>query len=270
MNPSQSRAYILIASFLLLCLHGIDQAHAGEVQHTLSIDSAYTHFNVHEAPRPSGKPQREQGWLPGAGFTYTRQGADRLYLRLRGSVKGGDVRYSGTTLYQSKTFTNSTSGAFIWDIEGDMGYTVVSSTLPTLALTPYGGLGYRTWNRDAPDPGEETFQWVYGALGIRADWFPSKRVRIGLDLSGHLPLSIVMNTVTYRHPALPNDAKMENGTRPGFLFAVPIAYRLNRDWSLVSAMSWERVYTGQSSGPISQPATRTELLGVNIGIQYHF
>lgn len=267
----------LMALTLSTVLGGISQA--GEVQNTLSLDGSYTRMNYKEMLNPPAK-STERGWLKGIGLTYTRQGADRWYFKLHGDVKGADVTYDGSTQFTFQP-VKSTSGAFIWNVEGNLGYTFMPTKTPTIGITPYAGMGMRSWDRDLPGETTETYKWVYGKLGVRTDWFPTTRFRIGLDIAGQLPISAIENSMTLRDPSIQGEAKFKLGARPGFHFAVPMSYRINKSWSLMSSLSWERIYIGQSdtlfyrtsSGSllsVHEPSSRTEMIAINVGVQYHF
>lgn len=264
-------------SVLALSLAIGQAAHAGDVHNTLSLEGSYTRMNYKDMLTTPNKTS-EKGWIQGIGMTYTRQGANRWYFRLHGDVKGGDVAYQ---TYQSNMApVNRQSGAFIWNGEGNLGYTYMSSK-SMIGVTPYVGMGIRNWDRDLPGETTKTYKWVYGKVGVRTDWFPTNRFRIGLDIAGQLPIAAIDNSMTMNSDGIRGDTKFKLGARPGFSFALPMSYRINKSWSVVSSLSWERIYIGQSdtilvntiSGATRsehEPSSRTEMIAVNLGVQYHF
>lgn len=270
------RRLTIVYLALLTLSHSPASSVAGETQSSLDIQGLVSTTTYKDK---SPLPSADHGLLPGVALTYTRQGSDRLYLRLHGDVVTGTLGYSTTQPHTSLVplgtaarLSNPASGksaVFGWRAEADLGYTWVSRLFPTVALTPYGGVGYRRYAREAANAIDVSTQWIYAVGGIRADWFLSPRWRTGLDLAVELPLFMKETSgiiwTNYGGASIQSDGL---SSRPGFRVMLPTVYRLNKEWALTVTPTWEHFTIG--SGKNGWPGNSATIFGTYFGIRYNF
>ncbi|MDD2671545.1 MAG: hypothetical protein PHG91_12630 [Syntrophales bacterium] len=216
----------------------------------------------------------DYGWLPGIYGSVEYRGESRLYARLYGSYAGGEITYDGST--QGGTplyFTDERERLYL--IEGNLGWIAVSDGRSS--VVPYLGYGYFYWERGRSrrignvQDYQEDYRWSYIPVGVRVDYRLNEKWGIGMNAAAHIMFGGKM-TAYFAEANLGNDLTFDLGNRTGYLFEVPVSWRVMPGWSLVGTPWYKYSEIGESNvvGGFYEPSSRTHQYGVKLGLSHSF
>jgi len=199
-----------------------DSVGAGQMGGTIFVGYDGAHLSYKEFMNGSVL-DKDTGWQNG-GYAELRYDEKYAFIRMNFDVVGsGNATYEGA-LQDGTPLTMSTK-ELIYKTELDAGYKALNFGRAT--LTPYLGIGYRSWNRgkdDLPDY-EEKYTWWYGVLGANLACRAADRLLIGLDAVALWPIDPKMKTDV---AGLYDEAEFNIKSRWGFRVEVPASYEISK------------------------------------------
>ncbi len=249
--------------------------------------------NYNEEEITPGFKSFESGFLYGVKVQYDYVKRNSVYI-------GTDLRYDrGQTNYSSQNIDETTgvttpisskTNNEFFNFEGRLGYTFKADKVGRLLLTPFVGYGYQQWNRDITGPGgyTEDYSWQYFAGGLRAEYRPSRRFTIGMNLKLMRMINGSMDVQNY--PGAVAVKALDLGERLQAEVELPITYHLVDTPKSGIALRFAPFYRsqnigrGDSVGFIAQdengqtvdvgsnrePASTTDVYGATFGVVFSF
>jgi hypothetical protein len=208
---------------------------------SLSIDFRPSLFTYRETLTLSLKTM-EDTWVPDIGVERTSYGFDAYYVRFH-------KRYSGDQIPDNSIGNGLRSKIpeRVWAVESIYGYTWVSPTLLSLAVTTFGGIGYATGDRNlnlAENLIGEDYRWFYGTAGLRADWMLSPGLRVSPEIALKIPFAVASPLRT-----LDGD-ELKLPLSPAVDVTLPMTYGLTPKWQAYVIGMVERIYGTQGPAEI--------------------
>jgi hypothetical protein len=214
---------------------------------------------------------KESGPRLGVGVAFAHEFTNRLTLRPRAELNGGDVDYNGQT--QTGVPVTSTTTYFGFKFEMDMGDRV--PLWQGAVLEPFIGFGARTWYRDISDSAAadgsravgymERWKTFNGRLGIRGEQSFGQKNNLFLLAGVKLPVS----TENYINDAAISSQAitLKPGNKPSLFAEAGVQLDSLRFSAFYDTMRFKKspvVWTSATSGFL-QPRSESDMLGVRIG-----
>ena len=156
---------------------------------------------------------------------------------------------------------------FVWNIEGDMGYSLRESKF---LLVPYVGIGYRYWHRgkteDLAGDYNEKYSWGYVPVGLKFVYGLSDRILVGIDIALTLPFDMSMEA------EVGDGNKFDLGWRPGFKASLPLEFNLTKRvaLSLIPSYQYWTIGSSKAVNGLYEPESVTQQLGGFLAISWYF
>lgn len=167
--------------------------------------------------------------------------------------------------------------------EGDIGFKAINEGAAT--LTPYVGLGYRSWRRgrNALPDFVEKYTWYYWAAGLNCVWRIG-RLTVSADAAALIPFSMEMTTDVAGQF---DETSFNIKSRVGFGARLPLTYDVSsgrpkpvrvfvfltpyyRYWAIGASDIVELTQNGVPVAPVMEPESHTDIYGANVGLGVNF
>lgn len=216
----------------------------------------------------------ETGWMPswaaGASILTIDDGKAplrNLYARIDGSLATGTTAYNGQ--YQNGTPVTSTTDDTVWTVSGRLGRAFAAA--PAVMLTPYGELGYRSWNRNLTGTGgyDETYHNSDFIGGLMAQYSPVAKVVLTGDAGFGYTFWARM------HSTSPS-TDYSLGGRPTWHVGGQAGYTFTQRWEAITSVNYSEMGYGISSavptalGTYLEPDSHTAETTLRVGLAWHF
>ncbi|MHB1880841.1 MAG: hypothetical protein ACYCPA_01320 [Acidithiobacillus sp.] len=237
--------------------------------------------NYQEAlPSPS---DTESGWMPGFSFKLSgmnplrRSDASLLYFAVRYRYNSGGLSYQGFTLATHRP-DNTTDQATMQQVSVRIGKGFLIGS--RVMLTPYFLYRFQDWERNLQSAlgQREHYEANSAGIGLMSQWTPTAHWVLTGDLAwAHGFSGTVHGTRGIISPIL--------NLNPGSTLqaGLQVDYELSRPWHLYGGVQFTHFSYGGSApfygyvpaagryiGPLHEPASQTNLLGLDLGVAYHF
>jgi hypothetical protein len=218
---------------------------------------------------------RESGPRFGIGGSYNFEFRDHhLIVKPRLEILFGQVDYDGAT--QSgvpvKTDTNYVAGK----VELDLGWRFGS--LKKASIEPFGGIGFRGWNRDIKDSTAsngtpaygyaEEWYTVYFRAGLRGDIALGEKARLFVEAGGKFPV-FNENTAHFDEANLGPDVTLRPGNEPSWFAEAGVKYKVLKASFYYDSMRFSKSGVEYSGGVgYYQPKSQADMYGIRIGVAF--
>jgi len=233
------------------------------LDHTFSVGIGMGHMN-YEEDLPSPYKSELSGNLPSLYMKYTYDRLNSIYFSALVEYSKHDLEYDGTTMDGSQSLSFDDSQEYR-RYEGNIGYTF--NIAHYASISPYTGLGYRTWDRSTDkDMGyEEEYKWVYLPVGVKLILELGNNWRIEPNLAYRLMLDGEMEI---KGTGLEFDLGNENGWHAD----VAVKYYFSHHWGIEFTPWYEKMKLGKSNvvDGYYEPESDTTQYGINLGVMYSF
>lgn len=205
---------------------------------------------------------REAGPRGGIGFTYHAELQNGLSLRPRVELYGGHVDYVGQTM--AGTPVKSNTNYFAFKFEADAGGKIGRNEL---LLEPFGGFGFRIWDRDIEDTAtasgylEEWFI-VYLRAGLRMDALLSKESKMFFVAGTKFPV-YNQNTAYLSDIGYSDDATLHPGKKISFFAEAGFKAGGFKLSAFYDSMRFSQSAPGFAG--FFQPRSESDVYGLRIG-----
>ncbi|MDR3559911.1 MAG: hypothetical protein P4N59_00525 [Negativicutes bacterium] len=235
-------------------------------------------------------PDYETGWMNGMRLSYKNQNQEtKQYWRIFyettnhkdayiGSLQDNSGNYMGA--YNTTTKNKLTTKEIIF----------ANPINETKSVYAYIGIGSHSWDRDVLGSGTiadsvEKYSWKYVPLGYRHEFKIDDKWDGAIDFALRFMFNGQMKAP---NPGNIDPFQVRLGHRVGFKFELPYIYHMNSQWSMVVAPWYEYWEIGESNWVrqtingvpqvdshgralyVVEPSSKTNQLGINVGLQYVF
>ena len=233
------------------------------LDHTFSVGISMSHLDYDEDV-PSPYKSELSGSLPSLYMKYTYDRLNSVYFNVLVEYSKSDLKYDGTTMDGSESVSFDDSQEYR-RYEGNLGYTFDIGHY--LSISPYTGLGYRTWDRSTDkDMGyEEEYKWVYLPVGVKLILEIGDNWRIEPNLVYRLMLDGEMK--------IPGSGLEFNlGNESGWHADIAVKYYFSQHWGIEFVPWYEKMKLGESNvvDGYLEPESDTTQYGVNLGVIFSF
>jgi len=219
---------------------------------------------------------REDGLLPGITISSVRP-VYRLLMTGELSIYANDIKYDGQTQPPSSVPVESRTDTYIYDFSLSITHLLEGKNLIPERI--YYGMGYRHWDRDIRN-GEtssgskvlgihEVYRLPYILLGSRWDVVKSSQFNLSLDLRLNRTVSAEMYLDLYE------GTTFDLGERFNGRISLIFASHASKGKNYYVEPFYEFWQIGKSDvennsvlGPVYEPKSTTNNLGLNVGIQW--
>jgi len=163
-------------------------------------------------------------------------------------------------------------------LEANIGYSIPIGK--DFLLTPYLGYGYQYWERGdsrvipeaVTDWIERVYKWPYIPVGIKADYNITEKLNIATSAAANFMFLGEVNAYYSNLYAGSPDIKFTLGNRIRFYAEIPVTYKFTNNLGIAVTPWYEYSSFGESSveSGITEPSSKTNKYGVNIGVLFSF
>ena len=280
-------SFTIIAILLFIGSHPCSaQQSSGTTQ---TFDVAIKEYHVHYQ---ESIPDYETGWMNGLHFSYKNQNQQtKEYWRVLYETTNHQDQYIGGLQDQSGNYLGPyNSITKNKKITGEIIYANPLSDADNAYA--YIGIGFHNWDRNIMGSATqgvadslEKYSWKYIPIGYRNEYKVDNKWDGAVDLAVRFMFGGKMKAV---NPAGIDPFEVNLGNKPGFKAELPYTYKMNSQWSLVLTPWYEYWKIGKSnwvpqtingvpqynsSGQqygVYEPSSKTNQLGIDIGVSYTF
>jgi len=284
-----------IITFLLLFMASGICAAEQSASKTQTIEFSVSDYNRHYVEEYEGTvPDYETGWMKGLHISYKNQdNKTGNYWRLLYEKTNHSDSYIGSLQDNAGNYMgpyNSITKNKITNYE----ITFANPIADTDNAYAYIGLGSYSWDRDVmgsetlgvPE-GFEKYSWKYIPIGYRNEYSINSKWYGAVDIALRFPFQSKMKGVKVGGI---DPFEVNLGKKPGLKIELPFNYKMGSRWSLSLTTWYEYWAIGQSNmvaqkvngvqqyyhnDPLEplgvlEPGSRTNQLGLNMGISFCF